>query len=326
MKSHPLALARSFLFLFLCAGLVACQSGRPATRAGEVGLAPGKSSGEGAAQIQRIAAATAEAGDASGAADLYARAAEVAPDDAAIQVRLGNSLMAMRDYAGARRSFERAMALAPGNLDALRGRGLVALGEDRPDLAIGSLEAALGVDAHDRRALNGLGVALDATGRHDEAQTRYRQILMDDPQNVAARNNLGLSLALSGKRGEAVEMIGAIASSPATTPRIRQNYALVLGIAGRVEEADRVAKQDLGRASAENNHHVFLSLAEGTGASPPGPDVPERPLAVPLKPVASTALPDTTPEGPVPRVIRQPPATPATKLCDKHSGCASDKR
>lgn len=310
MTSHQAALARSLFVLLLCGTLVACGSGRPGAR-GPVtssSQAP-RATGDGAGRIERIAAAAAEGGDAQGAAELYARAAEATPDDPALQVRLANSLLAIRDYEAARRSFERALALSPGNLDALRGKGLVALGQDRPDLAIGSFEAALAVDGHDRRSLNGLGVALDATGRHDDAQTRYRQILADDPQDLAARNNLALSLALSGKHGEAADMIGAIAASPASTVRIRQNYALVLGIAGRVDEADRVARQDLGRVSADNNHLVFLALAEGTGAMPQGADVAERPEAMPLKPVARAPLPDASPEGPAPRIIRQPAAT-----------------
>ncbi|MGH8781602.1 tetratricopeptide repeat protein [Paraburkholderia sp.] len=189
------------------------------------------------------------------AADLVRRAADLRPDDAALQLNLGNALKAMGQLDGAIERFRNALTLAPtfpmahynlGNAyatvgrhadaaDAFRralhlqpadpsihnnlGNALHALGEHRD--AVVSFRRALELRPGHAGAHNNLGMALNALDRPDEAIAEFRAALAEEPRFVAAHFNLGNTLDVVGQHDEAVAAFEtALALQPNLPPAL----------------------------------------------------------------------------------------------------------
>lgn len=214
----------------------------PAAREGEVT----------SESLMRVADATRASGELTTAAGMYNRAHELAPDEIAPLLSLGDTLRRMGSSFTAVEAYRAALALEPRNPEALRGLGASLLEIDQPEHAIAQLELALDV-AKDHRVYNALGVAHDMLGDHAAAQVYYREGLELAPASAQIANNFGLSLALTGEFGEAIAMLERAVQDPSATPRFRQNLALAYGLAGRRDAAERIAGLDLDDASVAHN-------------------------------------------------------------------------
>lgn len=230
--------------------------------------APAKSGPENsasAASLMRLAEASRAAGDRVTAINLYHRAAlAAAPEDAALQIRAGFILHELGAFAEADGAFRRALVVAPGNAEALRGLGITLVARDMPHHAIEKFVAAIAAGG-DPRAYNALGVAHDMNGDRGAAQQAYADGLERDPENLTLLNNLGLSLALSGQHAEAISVLGRVTASPNATPRHRQNLALAYGLAGRADLAADVSNNDLAMRDVQNNLGYYAWLRDQPG-------------------------------------------------------------
>jgi TolB-like protein/class 3 adenylate cyclase len=112
----------------------------------------------------------------------------------------------------ARGFFERALALDPGNVDALLGVGRadVAVGaaflsDDRP-ARLAAAEATIGkvlsLRPNDARAHEVLGFALNQTKRTAEAIAEFERALALDPNLAAAHGDIGLAKIFAGRAAE----------------------------------------------------------------------------------------------------------------------------
>lgn len=149
------------------------------------------------------------------AVDLVGRAVALRPDDAGLQLNLGNALKALGRLDGAIERFRNALSLAPefplahynlGNAYALAGR--------HAD-AVDAFERSLRLQPNDASTYNNLGNALHAIGRSDEAIAAFSRALALRPGHAGAHNNLGMALAALGRPDEAIDQFrAALAAQP----------------------------------------------------------------------------------------------------------------
>jgi predicted O-linked N-acetylglucosamine transferase (SPINDLY family)/ADP-heptose:LPS heptosyltransferase len=145
-----------------------------------------------------------EAGDHAAAADLFARVAELSPDDAEAHYNLGTSLLALSRHEDAIGRFQRAIELAPdhakaySNLSsALRGCGRFAGAEEAARKAVALAPNLV-------TACNNFGTALAERGRHGEAVDCFRRAIALRPDFAEGFFNLGKALQGGGWRDEAI--------------------------------------------------------------------------------------------------------------------------
>jgi len=205
------------------------------------------------------------------AADLVRRAADLRPQDAALQLNLGNALKALGHLDGAIERFRNALTLAPtfpmahynlGNAYALAGRhedavdafekslrlqpadasshnnlgnALHALGRHRD--AIGAFRRALELRPGHAGAHNNLGMALNALGEADEAITHFRAALKAEPRFVAAQFNLGNTLDATGQHAHAAAAFEAVLALQPHLPPALFGLGNALAALGRHQEA-----------------------------------------------------------------------------------------
>jgi predicted TPR repeat methyltransferase len=137
----------------------------------------------------------------------------------------------------ARALYERVLALAPRQFDALHLSGVIAKQQGQPELALKLISAAIEVDPAHAGARCNLGAALQDLGRTGEALASYELAVQLDPHYALAMNNRGNALRKLGRAEEAL-------ASYERALAIRQNYpeawchrAMVLQDLGRAAEA-----------------------------------------------------------------------------------------
>lgn len=143
---------------------------------------------------------------------------------------------AERRYLQSEASFNKVLAIEPGNTRALTGLGRLNLNRD-PATAENLFKKAVKSDPKNVDAKIDLGISLDNQRRFAEAQKIYREVISEMPESDRAINNLGLSLALSGDTEQAINILRPLNVGGAGTHRSRINFAFVLMLAGRDDEA-----------------------------------------------------------------------------------------
>ncbi|HEY1848584.1 MAG TPA: tetratricopeptide repeat protein [Opitutaceae bacterium] len=125
-------------------------------------------------------------------------AAELRPDDAAIQDELATALTRTGASEEALAVYSRALELNPDFAPALADRGAAFFGLGRPEDAARDFEAALALPPSSRRGMNtsamrnNLGIALARAGHPAQAVEQFRAALAENPNNSEARRNLSL--------------------------------------------------------------------------------------------------------------------------------------
>lgn len=124
------------------------------------------------------------------AAEVMAKAAELAPDNAETLSNLGLLLKHLRRLDEAESWLRRSLELNPKNTDAHNNLGIVLIDLVRMADAEASARAALEFDAKNPRAWNTLGVSLQHQNRMREAIEAYRRVLVLEPDNDGVYSNL----------------------------------------------------------------------------------------------------------------------------------------
>lgn len=184
------------------------------------------------------------------AADLVGRAVALRPNDAALQLNLGNALKALGKLDGAIERFRNALSLAPefplahynlGNAYALAGR--------HAD-AVDAFERSLRFQPNDASTYNNLGNALHAIGRSEEAIAAFERALALRPGHAGAHNNLGMALAALGRTDEAIEQFRAALAAQPNYVAAHFNLGNTLDAVGRHAQAGAAFEQALALQSA----------------------------------------------------------------------------
>lgn len=192
-------------------------------------------------------------------ADPLARAAfwggEFAADsrDAEAGVALAQSLRSLGRHEDAADAAGKVLLVQPDNFDALLELARVHIARGQGFYAIEPARHAAALAPRDWRPQTLLGVAYEQAQRPDEASAAHRQAVALGPNEAAPNANYALHLASLGDLPGAEAQLRRAAAMPASTIQIRQNLALVIGLQGRIEEAEKLARQDLPPESVANN-------------------------------------------------------------------------
>ena len=208
----------------------------------------------------RLARAARSAGDYVSAINLYRTVIATRPQDEALVVELGDTMLDLGAVDDAIGVYGKVSLKSPARAGAEVGLGRAQLSMHQAEAALAHFDAAHMLAPNDAKALLGRGIALDILNRHQEAQESYRTVMTTDPRNVAARNDLALSLALTGDYAQAASILQPIAMSPTATERIRQNMALIYGLQGNTQQAARISRVDLSEADTEANLRFYQAV------------------------------------------------------------------
>ncbi|MEA3117999.1 MAG: hypothetical protein QOI13_1269 [Paraburkholderia sp.] len=149
------------------------------------------------------------------AADLVGRAVQLRPNDAGLQLNLGNALKALGRLDGAIERFRNALTLAPEFPLAHYNLGNAYASAGRHEDAVDAFRRSLRLQPEDASTWNNLGNSLHAIGRHDEAIEAFRRTLALRPGHAGAHNNIGMALAAVGRAEDAVvHFRDALAAEP----------------------------------------------------------------------------------------------------------------
>ncbi|CAH2787477.1 MAG: TPR repeat [uncultured Paraburkholderia sp.] len=149
------------------------------------------------------------------AADLVRRAVNLRPEDAALQLNLGNALKALGRIDDAIEQFRNALTLAPSFPMAHYNLGNAYASIGRHEDAADAFERSLRLQPNDASSHNNLGNAQHALGRHTEAIASFRRALELRPGHAGALNNMGMSLNALERADEAIPCFqAALAAEP----------------------------------------------------------------------------------------------------------------
>lgn len=171
------------------------------------------------------------------AAELVRRAVNLRPEDAALQLNLGNALKALGKIDDAIEQFRNALTLAPSFPLAHYNLGNAYASVGRHEDAADAFEKSLRLQPDDASSHNNLGNALHALGRHAEAIASFQRALELRPGHAGALNNLGMSLNALDRADEAIPRFQAALAAEPRFVAAHFNLANTLDALGRHEEA-----------------------------------------------------------------------------------------
>ncbi len=178
-----------------------------------------------------------ERGDHDAALRHLGRAADLAPNDAMIQMMLGQAFAKRDTPAFAEQAFRNALRLKPDMHQVRSWLGSLLVKARRIDDAETEFRQLLGVPDFATNAQIGLGDAARADDRFDDAVSSYRAALMIDPEQTEAVRALAWSLAQLGRHDEAISVYDdAIARTPDNVD-LRSARADLLTMIGRLPQA-----------------------------------------------------------------------------------------
>jgi tetratricopeptide (TPR) repeat protein len=171
------------------------------------------------------------------AAALVRRAVNLRPEDAALQLNLGNALKALGQIDDAIEQFRNALTLAPSFPMAHYNLGNAYASQGRHEDAADAFERSLRLQPDDASSHNNLGNALHALGRHPEAIASFRRALELRPGHAGALNNMGMALNALGRANEAIPCFQAALAAEPRFVAAHFNLANTFDATGRHAEA-----------------------------------------------------------------------------------------
>ncbi len=210
-----------------------------------------------------LASARRERRDGDGAMAALDRAAELAPDWAAVPYERGKLLLVFEDMAGARDAFGHAGQMMPRFAAAFSNLGatLGELGDSSG--AAAAFEQALAHDPRNYTVWNNVGIVRRELGQLAESETALRSVIELEPSFVFGHYNLGHTLFLSGRYQEALE---AYEEGRRRDPHknVRQGCRLALArfAAGDVEIAEHEFWRLANAAAADERIDLVLEAYE----------------------------------------------------------------
>lgn len=179
------------------------------------------------------------------AAAFWGREFEVDPRDAEAGIALSQALRALGRHRDAVATTQAVLVVDPNNLNALLETARAYVGMGQGFYAIEPARKAASLSPRDWRPVALIAVAYEQAERDDEALAAHRLALSLAPDEPAVLSNYAMYQASHGDLPGAEQLLRRAAASPRVTPQVRQNLALVVGLQGRLDEAERLARQDL---------------------------------------------------------------------------------
>ena len=158
--------------------------------------------------------------------------------DAARLFAIGVAAHRAGDMPAARSAYERVLALAPNDVDALNNMGVLLAASRELDGAESMLRRAVRLSPRHTGAWNNLGTVLAQRGQSADAISAFQQALALDPQHQGARVSLAqqyLAIGAAGKAREVLEEVLAInPSMPEAHYAMGQAYEMDKDWAGAI--------------------------------------------------------------------------------------------
>jgi serine/threonine protein kinase/tetratricopeptide (TPR) repeat protein len=187
------------------------------------------------------------------------RALDLAPDLAEAHVRMATiHRMHDLDWKAAEASMRHALALAPGNAEALRAAGQLAHMVGRLEEGEGHFLRAAEQDPLNAGGYSSLGMVYRAMGRFTDAERTLRKAIELSPQRIVSRFVLGIVLADQGRDTEALV---EVKREPAEWARLT-GLAYVHFKGGRKQEADEALAQLEAKHAADSAYQIAAIRSE----------------------------------------------------------------
>jgi len=179
------------------------------------------------------------------------------PESAAVHIQTGTLLGMKRQYAEARREFERGLQLAPGSIDAIGRLVALDLATQKPADATARADALSKAPDAKPAALLLAGRTYAATGDLKAAEQLFRRVVSDDPTQLSAYAALGQLYAKQNRIPEALAEFDALAKrDPKPVMALTLSGMLMEGQgdkAGAQQRYERAVQLDPDAAVAANN-------------------------------------------------------------------------
>lgn len=178
--------------------------------------------------------------DATNAAKFLSRAAELKPDDAAIQTALGRAFFAQEAFAFAEQAFTNAVRLSPDSTFAWLFLARARMRQNKDEIARDGFAALLAKGKQEFGANAGLGDIARKLGQTVKALKFYKRALEIDPTHAGAINACAWCMEKLGDREAAVRyLVDGVTRSPDANT-LRPQLAALLDQLGHGDEAAQV--------------------------------------------------------------------------------------
>lgn len=161
------------------------------------------------ARLFAVGVAAQRAGDATGARAAYERVLAIAPGEVDALNNLGVLYTGLRQFDRAEQVLRRAVSIAPSYAGAWANLGTVLRERGRSDDAIAAFQHALSLDARHAGARVGLAQQYIVIGDLAQARQHLATVLVDHPASPEANYAMGQVLERLGDRGGAIEAYSA---------------------------------------------------------------------------------------------------------------------
>lgn len=138
-----------------------------------------------------------------------ATALELEPDLARAHFARAQLLRIDLQFADAEREFARAAELAPNDAGVIRQLGLMQSERGHFDAALATIDRAVALDPLSRDALFSRGLLLDLIGRFDEAEAALRKAIEVEPQSATTHSQLAITKVHQGDTAAAITVARA---------------------------------------------------------------------------------------------------------------------
>ena len=266
MSAKPIAAATALAAAVLLAapaeagGFQRRKPEAPAAQAGPKAAEPARPAARKATAEERAAAQRSEP---LARMAFWSREFDLDPRDADAGAALSAALRALGRHDEAVEVAERALTLGPDHLDSLLELARAQIARNQGFYAIEPVRRVQAAAPRDWRAPSLLGVALEQVGRGEEARAAWDQALKLSPDNPAVLANMAMARAAAGDLPGAEALLRRAAAQKGASVKVRQNLALVLGLQGKMQEAERLAREDLPPEVANANLDWLRSASVG---------------------------------------------------------------
>jgi tetratricopeptide (TPR) repeat protein len=173
----------------------------------------------------------------------YRRAGDLLPEDDGVQLKVGQVVLAARQFEDAKALAERLLQKNPRNVDAqiLRGTALAGLNDFAS--AIAQMEEAIKVDPGKSTAYDHLGALQLAKGDQQNAEAAFKKAIEIDRTSLPARLALAVFYLSTGQVAEGEEALKETLHIDASDLRANRALALVYLASNRAREAEPYLKK-----------------------------------------------------------------------------------
>jgi tetratricopeptide (TPR) repeat protein len=189
-------------------------------------------------------------GNHSSAVGEYVRAADLLPDDLALQLTAGGYLLLAGRAEDARTRAEAVLAREPGDIDAhvLRGNALAGLKDF--EAAVEEIEEAIKLEPGRSASYTSLGAVELARGARDQAERAFKTAVELDPTQVVGHLALANHYWAAGRLSEAERSIRTALELEPSNPLANRAMGLFCMMNGRMADAEPYVKSMARAASA----------------------------------------------------------------------------